>query len=468
VLLVRWSRYGLVGVPVMIALGLAVAGPVPFLLALIQPGYRVAGTVVALGPAAVLAWSIGRARVGVLDAAYRGDHLGDATDEETLAVHAAVRAARVPTPTLVVPDGGLPRPLVLRGLRWSFVLAMPTHLAQPEALVEVIRADRRTGTDRLAMWLPALASVHAGWRAALRMSTVTVRRGPYGVSQRFAAMTLLLLAPFAAISWALSWVALQIVVAVLPRDVVASFLELSGNARYVHDTPKDEVVQLATGLGPDLSAQIAHGRTALVGGRRRPAPRTWWSTPRALADPLDQVSLDGAAAAIAGIMFIGLGSFPGLGMLPAQRIAWPWEQGPQTAQVLAVDVLDESDETVLGRMGFDVGYEFTPTVRLEDGREITLPVGTQRVAVGDEITVVPSDDGRTGRSLTQDSLFRILSLGLVYVAAAAGMLRATCGPVGLAKLRHLAQIDHHQRGLTGRRRRRRAPKDLFGMNLFRT
>jgi hypothetical protein len=59
-------------------------------------------------------------------------------------------------------------------------------------------------------------------------------------------------------------------------------------------------------------------------------------------------------------------------------------------------------------------------------------------------------------------------MGLVWVLAAIGMLRVANGVIGLGLQRRLAQIDHEQRVLTGRRHRRRAPKDFLGMDFFRS
>jgi hypothetical protein len=386
------------------------------------------------------------------------------TEDEVLAVQREARRAEVRVPTLVVPGGGLPRPLVLRGLRWSFVLAAPTHLADPGALVDVVKHDRRWGDDRLAVWLTVVAAVHAGWASALRFCTTAVRPGSMRGLDRVVLFPFVLLAPVAAIWCGLSWVAVQVAVLVTPRHLVDTCLELLGTARWVRTAPEEELVEL--GVGPGMGEMLVNGSTERVGGRGRAVRRTRWNTPRALSGGGLVGPLDGLVATLACAIFVGLGTFSGFGQLAAQRIVWPWEEPAQRAVVTSVEQV--SDGGPAARIGVDVGVGVIPTVRLDDGEEITLPEGANDLRPGDQVQVVVPADGTRARSTTQDSLSAIITMGLVWVLAAIGMLRVANGVIGLGLQRRLAQIDHEQRVLTGRRHRRRAPKDFLGMDFFRS
>jgi hypothetical protein len=466
--LLRWTRLVVLGIPLLVALTLATTAPVVLMLGLVQPGYRVAGALCALPLTLGLVWSTALARTAVT--ALSTEMPVPATPEEVAGVAAAARVAGFAPPTVLVPVGGVARPISLRGLRRWFVLASPTQLADPVGLVAAVAADRRRGDDRLLLGAVAVVLAHAGWANALRLVTTSVRPGRLSLLDRLPGLVTLPLVLLVVPAWVCSWLGVQVMLLVAPRVVTDALLDAADARTVVRRRAAQEVVEL--GPGVRLGQMLVNARIERSRDPGRSDARTWWNTPRALAQHVDDGLIESVVRVTAATVLVGMGTFVGLGRLPAERIAWPWEQAAVGATVTAVDVTGADNGSLMNRLGVDIGAEYQATVRTEDGRQLRLREGSGEVAPGDRVTVVPATASDTestgqGRALNQDSTREIVIIGLLYVAAGAGVQRLAGGIIGLVVARRLAQLDHDQRVATGRRHRARRPRDVMGMDLFR-
>jgi hypothetical protein len=380
------------------------------------------------------------------------------------AVAAAAAPLGVAVPTCWVVDGPLPRPVTLRGASWSFLVADDRQYTDPVALVDAVREDRRRGDDVLGVLLLALALAHTGWTSALRLTTIAVRPGRLAPTTRVFTLGLLVGAPVAAVMWLLSWVAVQVGRVLVPARVLTALLAVGGPEQVVDVAPQEDLVALGT--GPSASERMTRARYARGEAPTRSRARTAWNTPQALANRLHQDLLGDTVRVVGGMLLIGLGVLAGWGRLPAERIVWPWEADPVSATVTAVAVEGDPQESLLGRLGMDVGTSYTPTVRMPDGTEIVLPSGSAAVAVDDVITVVPDpDDADVARATGQDSTGEILLIGAFFVLLALVVHRSAGAMFVPVARRWVAQVDHDQRVLTGRRHRSRRPRALLGIDL---
>lgn len=455
----RPLRLLLLGAPAAVALGIGMTGPVLPLLAATSPGYRVAGALVALGPVALLVWSPALVRTVV---ATVGVPVVPAGPGDVARIADAARGAGLPVPTVLVAAADLPEPVPFRGLRRDLLVVSPAQVEQPQETVAALAAARRRGDDRLILVLGALVLVLASWSSALRLVTTAVRPGRVPGADRLALAVLLPLAPVAAVGWGICWAALQVARAVLPRRLTTALLALGGSTTLVRSRSTEDLVALGDGIR--LGTMLATGRVERRPARDRSGARTWWSTPQALAGAASVDLLGGAARVVVGVLVVGVGTYAGLGRVPAERIAWPWEAAPQVAAVVDVDATrDDESRSLVERLGADVGTTYAAAVRLPDGRTVDLTPGSRPLAVGDEVRVVPdAEAGGRARSLTQSSAADLVIASGVMLALGAGLLRGVGGLSTLVDQRRLAQADHDQRVATGRPRGRRRPRGLAG------
>jgi hypothetical protein len=459
VLVLRWVRLLLLGVPAVVALGLGMTAPALLLLAATAPGYRVAGALLAVGPAVLVVWSPALVRTVV--AAVAGPVVPAEPDEVARLADAA-RAEGLPVPTVLVAAADLPAPVPFRGLRRDLLVLSPAQVARPQESVAAVAAARRTGDDRLVLVLGALVIVLGSWSSALRLVTTAARPGRLSLLDRLPTAVLLPLAPVAALGWGVCWAAVQVARAVLPRRLTAALLALGGSTTVVRSRPTQDVVALGDGVR--MGTMLATGHVEPRPAADRSDLRTWWSTPRALAGAVSADLLGGAARVVVAVLVVGVGTYAGLGRVPAERIAWPWEAAPQVATVVRVDATREDEgRSLVERLGADVGTSYAAEVRLPDGGTVDLVPGSHPLAVGDEVRVVPdAEAGGRARSLTQSSAADLVIASGVMLALGAGLLRGVGGLSTLADQRRLAQADHDQRVATGRRHGRRRPRPFLG------
>ena len=458
-LLLRWVRLILLGVPAVVALGLGMTGPALLLLAATAPGYRVAGALLAVGPAALVVWSPALVRTVVVAL---GGRVVPAAPDEVARLADAARATGQPPPTVLVAAADLPEPVPFRGLRHDLLVVSPAQVEQPQVTAAALAVARRRGDDRLVLVLGALVIVLGSWSSALRLVTTAVRPGRVPGADRLALAGLLPLAPVAALGWGICWVALQVARGVLPRRLTVALLALGGSTTLVRARPTEDLVALGDGVR--LGTMLATGRVERRPARERSGARTWWSTPQALAGAASADLLGGAARVVVAVLVVGVGTYAGLGRVPAERIAWPWEAAPEVATAVGVDATrDDGSRSLVERLGADVGTTYTAAVRLPDGRTVDLAPGSHPLAVGDEVRVVPdAEAGGRARSLTQSSAADLIIASGVMLALGAGLLRGVGGLSMLADQRRLAQADHDQRVATGRRHGRRRPRRFLG------
>lgn len=461
----RWVRLIVLGGAASVALAAGTAAPAVLLMQLAAraPGYQGAGAVVALPVAAFLVWSPALARtvVGAL-----GGRMVSAMPKEVARIADAARAAGQKVPTVLVAAADLPRPIPFRGLRRDLLVVSWEQVDDPAGTVAALAESRRRGDDRLVLLLGALVIMLGAWPAAMSLVTAAVRRGRMRAWDRMCAASMLPLAPVVAVGWGVCWAAVQAARAVLPRSLTEGLLVLAGNATVVRRPQREELVALGTGVG--MSEMLTSGRVERRPGGGRSRLRTWWNTPQALAREVAEDMLGGSMRVVVGVMVVGLGTYSGLGLAVAERVAWPWEE-PQGATVVAVQATrDPGSRSLVERLGADVGTTYAADARLADGRVVRLKPGSGPVTVGDSVRVVV--DGAVpdeARSLTRSSVDDLVVLSVMMLLLGAGMMRCAGGGLaGLAVQRALALTDHDQRVMTGRRHRRRRPRAFFGMDLF--
>lgn len=420
--------------------------PMAVLFWFIQVPFRVAGTLVVIAAVVLVVHTICAARNLAAEVSRRVTVPG-----ESVATIAQVSRQRgVPPPTVLMAREDLVRPVVIRGWRWWFVVARPREYEDPRRLVATIRTDLRDGTARLWPLVASFVRARTDWTLGWFAATTSLRRDAgavAGYSARHSARIaprlyhapLLLLTPLIAVGWLLSWVLGPVTMLLLPR--------------WIRHT-----------------AAIVGG-TRLPGLPSLPEPAT---TPPAAAQPRRPlpspgVRLGALARLIIALLVTWTGTFQGAGVLPAERIVWPWESGPVSAEVIEVDHTPESDG-LLGHLGVRHNSTWRPTVALPDGQEVPLPAGgTTEVRHGEHIEVARWDGGEPAadsagsdrwRHLEHTSITRYVVMTVMMLGAAVGLSRAFAGampPMGWLFQQRLAVIDHDQRGQTGRRRRRRRP-----------
>lgn len=461
-LLLRWLRVVVVGLVLAWLVGLAAVGPMPLLMAALEPWHAVAGTLVALGPVALAVVAPGAARSALL--ALAGSRPVPAEPAVVTAVAAAVRELGGTPPTCFVATTPLPRPVVLSGGRSTYLLATAEAYDDVPALARVVRADVRTGSARLLPLAAELPAALAAWDGAWWLVTAAVRPGRTSALDRLVLVVLLPLAVPVAVGRAVAWVLVQVGRLVVPgwfaRVLAGAGDAAPGGVRHA----RDGGVRL--GPGSTVGQMLATGAVEASG----PSPArlgadlgepSWWSYPRRAARARAEGPVVAAVRVVSAVLILWTGTFAGLGRLPAERVHWPWE--PATVEATVTDVTADlrGREAILGRLGMDVASTYEATVRTPDG-EVRLPAGTTPLEVGDAVRVVPATDREPARSLARSSVPDVLVMGLLFTLAALGLHRVAGGLAGLGEHRTVRVADWEQRGLTGRPRRGRRPREPLG------
>lgn len=424
----------------VLALAVARIAPSALLLVFIGVPYRVAGALVAIPAVVLLVHAAVAARSAVLDRA----PLASAPDDEY--VRAVVQAARsrgVPVPTVVLAGDGDGRsaPVAIRGWRWCFVVIPPG--SDPLQVIEAVGEDLRDGTARLRPLLWAVSLAVTDWRTSLRMLTAPFRRS-LRTDVRWYLLPLVVLLPGVVVGQVIAWAVGTVTGWLLPRRLRTTA------------PPRSARADIEPGTVDPSVPQVAPSSPAL---RRIP--------------PLREVEdlISPMARIIVALLVTFLAAYQGPGVLPGERIAWPWERGPEHLEVVDVHHTPRSDG-LLGHLGVQHNSTWQPTIDLGDGTEQLLPEGTTEVQEGATIPVVSwqDDAAERYRHLEQTSMTRYVVMSLVMLGVAWGLSRPFASShralIGLLGTRRLAQVDFDQRVLSGRRHRRRRPRHLLGNRTF--
>lgn len=402
--------------------------------------YRLAGTLVAIAPVVLLAHTTVAARSAIHD---RSQYLQTPDEDYVRALARAARAHRVPVPTVVFfnleVDAPQP-PVAIRGWRWCLVTSHPN--ISPADLIARIAPDLRDGTARLRPLLWSFDLAVTDWAVALRMLSTPFRR-EVRTDVRWYIFPLLVLLPAVLLGYGIAWVLGTLTQWLLPRRISAT-------------RPGSADARVDPGAHDPGLPQVPPSSPLL---RRVPDLR-----------PVEDL-INPMARIIIALLVTFLATYHGPGILPAERIVWPWERGPEPAEVMDVQHTPGNDG-LLGNLGLRHNSTWQPTVILPDGTEHLLPEGSTELAEGTAIPVVTwfDDGGARYRHLHQTSLTRYIVMTVVMLGVAVGLSRpfSSTHPavIGMLGTRRLAQADHDQRVLTGRRHRRRRPRYLFGNRFF--
>ncbi|MGC0144075.1 MULTISPECIES: hypothetical protein [unclassified Pseudactinotalea] len=425
---------------VWLALALTVAriAPIALMFALVAVPYRVAGTLVVIVGVVLVVHTVSAARAAVLD---RGDHQALPDDDYVVQVAEEARAQGLPVPTVLHLEGRSDRaqdPVTIRGWRWCFVLT-PAGV-DPRDLVHQVGPDLRDGTARIRVLLWAFDLAVTDWRVVLRMMATPFRKG-VRTDLRLYLFPLLLLSPLALTGYLIARVLGAVTGMLLPR-------------RFRRAMP----------------APVSAGVRAEPGSHDPALPEVGPSTPnwRRVPDLRPIESLLGPSARVIIALLVTLpGTYQGLGVLPAERTAWAWEEGPAWAEVVDV-VHTERSDGLLEQLGIRHNSTWRPQVALPDASHVWLAEGTTPVEPGESIQVMSwtAVDGEHHRHPRQTSWTRYIVMSLLMLGASVGLSLpfATSFPtlLGLAGNIRLRRLDHDQRVLTGRRHRRRRPWSRLG------
>lgn len=436
----------------IVALAVVRVAPVVVLFVLMGVDYRLAGTLVAIPAVVFVVFTLGAVRGLVGDQSHR---LSQPGDDYLLAVAQAARAHQVPVPTVLHShEGPGPhRPVAVRGWRWCFVYTSPG--ISPEDLIGQVRADLADGTARLRPLLWAVSVAGRDWAKALRGFATTVLPGAT-VSQRIYFAPLLVLVPVAMVGYLISWV-VGLATTVLVTHRIRGAPDRSGSAATAGSAPT--AATPATISAPDDRGAKPARLPALM-QQDLPGDTADVRDFSALIAPMGRV--------IIALLVVFVGTYQGLGLMPAERTVWPWESEPEAVEVIDVQHVG-ADDGLLGHLGVRHNSTWRPTVALLDGSEARLAEGTTRVRTGELIPVVSWTQGDQvqHRHLHQTSWTRYLVMSVMMFGIAIALSRPfTAGEemilVPVIQGRRLSQVDHDQRVLTGRRHRRKRPRHLPG------
>ncbi|KGM14591.1 hypothetical protein [Cellulomonas bogoriensis] len=391
-------------------------------------------------------------------------------DDQVRAVAAACRAAGVPVPTCFVVQRGPDRPVTLRGLRRLHVLARAEVYARPDLVAEAVRQDLRSGDAWLLPLFSTICSAFHDWSAALRRS----RTWLLGVTSMevwlFYWVPWALALPVLLPGWAVAWVTVHVAKLLVPRRFVRDLLLVFGTNEDVRPLMIEQ-----PRFGYRLGLPVRVPMTSDLVPREECGPprlRTRWNTPTALGSGFRWSMLFSAMTLITNMLLVTGASYAGVGMFPAQRVVWPHEERV-TITVEQVQVDDQSQNSVMGRAGYDIGSTYWPRGVADDGRRAVLAYGSTPVHPGD-VVVAAADRERLAegnvvfaRSLTQDQLLDILVTSLIVLGFALGVsrilrglfnLEVIDGSARLSPVREIAVREYDQKVAIGARVRGRRPK----------
>lgn len=341
------------------ALALARISPMLVLFYVISPAYRVAGAALAVVVTVLLIHTVAAAR------SVAGRHaarLDEPEQVELLAVAKAARERSMPVPTCVIATDD--QITAIRGWRW-FIVAAPAsaYADNPAGIVEAARKDLRNGTARLRPLIDAFYTAVRDWTSLFDRCLSLTRSGLSMRERRYAAPALI----------------------TLPLVIIAY--------------PVAQALRLITQVLLPGSERRAMAKTIEAPGTK---PQTlYWNV---------------GGRTIAACLIVFSGTYQGLGVLPAERIQWPWEDGPIIAQVTDVHYIEREDG-LLGHLGVRHNSTWRPTVELPDGEPAYLSEGSTEVTVGESLTLVAyADNGRERyRHTEQTSITRYVVISSVML-----------------------------------------------------